>query len=125
MSSGFDALWLAKFAVKQAAKGAHLPPMDAEPVEADLQDKIEQDCRFRLWPYARTRMDKKTTFTMAGVPDFIIAASRGRTLWIECKSKTGKQTVDQAGFGIMVLRQGGLYRVVHSFGEWLAVADGI
>ena len=96
-------------------------PDDAADHESDLQEQIEAECRYRLWPCVRTRMDRRTTFTLPGVPDCIIAADRGRTFWIECKTRTGKQTVEQMGFQALCARNNHVYAVIRSFGEFLAL----
>lgn len=97
------------------------PEPDAGP-EVNLHDKIAAECRRRGWAYVHSRMDAPTT-TAKGVCDFVIAASRGRTLWIECKSRTGKQTPAQLGFALQCERQGHAVHVVRSFQEFLNVVD--
>lgn len=94
-------------------------PGGAVALEAPLQDQIEAECRRRGWPFVRTRMDRKTTFTMEGIPDFVIAADGGKTLWVECKRKNAKQTVEQRGFQMMLERIGHGYHLVRSFSEFL------
>lgn len=98
-------------------------PDDAVSLESPLQEKIEEECRRRRWPFVRSRMDKATVFTFPGVPDFVIAADGGRVLWIECKSKTGKQTTDQIGFQMMLNRCGHLYYLIRSFQEFLGILN--
>lgn len=93
-------------------------PMDAVELEASLQEEIEAECRRRLWPFVRTRMNKATTFTFPGVPDFVIALNGGRVLWVECKSKTGKQTHEQIGFQTMLEITGHSYHLIRSFSEF-------
>lgn len=115
----------------EAYLARRVPPSSAEcerqateavALEGGLHGQIEAECRRRGWAYVHSRMDAPTT-TARGVPDFIIAASRGRTLWIECKSRTGKQTPDQLGFALQCERQGHVVHVVRSFGEFLSLAD--
>ena len=96
-------------------------PADTASREDDLQEKIEAECLSRGWPFARTRMDKATTFTFPGVPDFIIAADGGRTLWIECKAGLKKPTTEQVGFGMMLNRCGHVYHVVRAFSQFLEI----
>lgn len=90
--------------------------------ESDLHDKIAAECRRRGWAYVHSRMDAPTT-TTRGVPDFIIAARDGRTLWIECKSATGKQTPAQLGFALQCERNGHKVHLVRSFDEFFKVAQ--
>lgn len=88
--------------------------------EGDLHDQIEAECRRRMWPVIHSRMDMRTT-TAKGVPDFVIFASLCRVFCIECKTKTGKLSVEQAGFKLMLNRNGHNYHVVRSFNEFLEI----
>ncbi len=125
MSSGYDSSWLLRHQTREMLRKADRagvclthPTADLGP-EADLQEQIEAECRRRQWPFVRTRMDKATTFTMAGVPDFVIAADEGRTLWVECKSATGKQTPAQKGFEILLNLRKHEYHLINSFAAFL------
>ena len=64
-------------------------------------------------------MDRATTFTLPGVPDFVIAMDHGWVVWIEAKSRTGKQTTEQRGFEMMLTNKGHNYYVVRSMSEFL------
>lgn len=74
-------------------------------IEGDLHDEIIADLRALGWPYAHNRMDKKST-AGNGVTDFIIAGSRGRTFWIECKARGKKRSPDQQAFAAQLERFG-------------------
>ena len=87
--------------------------------ETDLQEQIEAELRRRQWAFARTRMDCATTFTMQGIPDFIIAAPGGKTWWLENKSRTGKQTMEQRGFQILLELNQHRYELCRTFEEFL------
>lgn len=91
--------------------------------ERDLQEQIEDYCKAKMWPYARTRMDKATTYTVPGVPDFIIAGPMGQTFWIECKTRRGKATPAQNGFGVMLTNNHHEYYLVRSFDEFLQAVN--
>lgn len=67
-----------------------------EPVtkESDLHQDIIDLCKRRGWFYVRSRMDRRTTQAI-GVPDFIVAADGGKTIWIECKAKGNKPSSEQ------------------------------
>ena len=74
--------------VKTIAEDAHSGP------ERDLHDQIEAELIRRRWYYVHSRMDKRSTQNK-GVPDFIIAAPNGRTIWMEVKTKSGKLDENQ------------------------------
>lgn len=66
-------------------------PSQAEAREMKLHDKIIALCH-RQWPrwkYIRARPDEPSTIA-EGAQDFTIFMPNGRTLCLECKSKTGK-----------------------------------
>lgn len=69
-------------------------PVDPVEDESELHDDIIRLCKSRGWYYVRSRMDKRTTQAV-GVPDFIIAADGGKSIWIECKAKGNKPTNEQ------------------------------
>ncbi len=92
-------------------------PVDAVENEGDLHDEIMDELRSLGWAYAHNRMDKKST-AGNGVTDFIIAASRGRTFWIECKSRTGKRTTAQLGFAAQLERFGHVAYLCKSIAEF-------
>ena len=64
--------------------------------ESELHDQIAAYCRSRKWYFVHSRMDRRTT-TAKGVPDFIIACDDGQTLWVECKRKGAKPSIEQLG----------------------------
>jgi hypothetical protein len=105
-----------------AAENATVDP-DAVPAgqEGKLQRDIAADLDARHWPYVWHRMDCPTT-TAKGVPDFIVAAP-GRTLWVECKTRTGKLSVEQQLWRQRLEGNGHTYHVVRSMSEWLRIAE--
>lgn len=90
--------------------------------ESDLHDDIETYCREHGWAYVHSRMDKKST-TAKGVADWVIFADKGRIFTIEAKSKTGKHTVEQIGFGMQLNKLGHQYWTVRSMQEFKAIVD--
>ena len=88
--------------------------------ESDLHEKILAYCRERLWPVVHSRMDRATTNAL-GVPDFVIAASDGRVLWVEVKSSQGKLRPEQAGFKVMLEMHGHVYHLVTSMRRFLDI----
>lgn len=71
-------------------------PVSDDPVtkESDLHQDIIDLCKRRGWFYVRSRMDRRST-QAPGVPDFIVAADDGKTIWIECKAKGNKPSNEQ------------------------------
>lgn len=126
--SEFTSAWLAGYTARMSQTSrtgrTGLTDGDAVERETDLQEQIEAELRRRGWPFVRTRMDRATTFTMPGIPDFVIAAPAGETLWLECKSRHGKQTTEQRGFQMLLERQKHRYALCRSFEEFLRLADG-
>jgi hypothetical protein len=66
--------------------------------ESELQQSIEtylKSLGVTCW-YARCRMNKATTFTRKGIPDFFVIW-KWKPYLIECKRKGEKPTPEQAG----------------------------
>ena len=63
-------------------------------VERDLHDEIEKYCRGRGYFYIHSRMDVPSTIQV-GTPDFVIFMPGQRTVFLECKAKSGKTTTEQ------------------------------
>lgn len=91
-------------------------------IESDLHDDILTYCRERGWVAVHSRMDKPST-TAKGVADFIIFADRGRTFAIECKSRSGKRTVDQIGFMMQLNKLGHACYLVKSMDEFRKIVE--
>lgn len=89
-------------------------------IEATLHDDIIDYCRRAGWIYFHGRMDHKT-FRSQGEPDFHILADHGRTFLIECKSKTGKPSLDQLSVICQAEHLGHKIPVIQSFAEFLAI----
>ena len=85
--------------------------------ERDLHEYIIKDCREKMWRFFRGSMCKPTHRT-AGEPDFIILADHGRTLLVECKSKSGKLSIEQNAVISDAERLGHTVHVISSFSEW-------
>lgn len=98
-------------------------PLKGDPVsrESKLHDQIMEECRTRRWLVIHSRMDMPATVAK-GVPDFVIMADKGRLLLVECKSKTGKLTIEQMAFGIMAEELGHKVHVVRSLEEFREAA---
>ncbi len=90
--------------------------------EGGLHNDIISACRMNRWAFAHNRMDRKST-AGNGVADFIIFASRGRTLIIECKTKTGKLSPEQLGFKLQCELNGHTVHVVRSMAEFHRICE--
>lgn len=88
--------------------------------ESQLQMDIEQECRRRGWIPLRSRMDRKTA-RKKGEWDFTIVANGGRTIFVECKSKTGKLSPDQQAMIAHARILGHAVHVVCSMEEFLGI----
>lgn len=60
---------------------------------------------------------------LAGVADLIILADNGRTLFVEMKTASGRQSTYQKQFEKDVTRLGFTYKVVRSFAEFESVVN--
>jgi len=58
------------------------------------------------------------THRTLGEPDFVILASDGRVFFVECKSKTGKLTLEQQAFIAHAAKNGHAVHVVRSMEEF-------
>lgn len=90
---------------------------DGVGIESDLHDAIRDECRRRGWVAFSSRMDRRTTRKL-GEPDFVIMADQGRTLYVECKSRTGKLSPEQQALHAQARSLGHFVFVVRSFQEF-------
>lgn len=88
--------------------------------ESDLHDQIISFCKSKGWIYFHGSMAHKT-HRCSGEPDFQILADGGRVFLIECKTKIGKLSPEQAGLKIWAERLGHTIHVVRSLEEFLEV----
>ena len=100
---------------------ATFTPADTGP-ESALHDAILAHCRARRWLCVHSRMDRPTSQGL-GVPDFIILADKGRMFLVEAKSKTGKLTPEQMGFGVLCELLGHKVHLVRSLKEFLEIVQ--
>lgn len=91
---------------------------DAVEKESELQQQIRGFLRDKRWPFVWSPMYLRTS-TGIGTVDFIVAAPKGRTLWVEAKSKTGKLKPEQIGFQMLLEANGHEHYVVRSYREFL------
>ena len=115
-----------KYNARRKASNSAIPKLEVESKSIErekyLHDSIIVECRRMGWAFVHSRMDRATT-QAKGVPDFIIALPEGRTLWIECKSKIGKQSSEQQAFAYHIESLGHEYYEVRDFGDFLGVVQ--
>ena len=95
---------------------------DGVKLESELHQAIFSECRRRGWIAFHGSMSERTHRTLSE-PDFIIATNDGRTLYVECKSKTGKLSTGQAAMGHHLSKNGQIYGCVRSISEFLELAS--
>jgi hypothetical protein len=92
-------------------------PVDAVKDESDLHNQIIDYCKEKGWQYLHGSMAARTHRTL-GEPDFIILARGSQLRMVECKSKTGKLSLDQRGFIAHANKNGHVVYVVRSMEEF-------
>lgn len=88
--------------------------------EADLHQEILEYCKFRGWLAFHGSMAHKSRRT-AGECDFTILGDKGRFWLIECKTATGKLTIEQQGIARWCEKLGHKVYVIRSFKDFLEV----
>ena len=88
--------------------------------EASLHDQIFDLCRQRVWIALHGSMAERSHRTL-GEPDFTILADRGRVLFVECKSRTGKLSPAQAALKLHAETLGHTIHLVRSYEEFLTL----
>lgn len=94
------------------------PPPDACEQESELHAAIIDYCREERIVCLHGSMAHRT-FRLKGEPDFILAMPKGRTVYVEAKTRTGKLTPDQAAVKHVLEMNGHTYWLVRSFSEFL------
>jgi hypothetical protein len=89
--------------------------------ESELQNAIAQHCANCNWIAFRGSMTHRTYRTI-GEPDFTILLPGGKFLLVECKSKTGKLSIEQKGMALWAARLDHKIHVVRSFDEFTKLA---
>ena len=91
--------------------------------EHELHGAILDECKRRGWVVYHGSMAHRTRRTV-GEPDFVVAASDGRTYHIEAKTRSGKLSMDQRAMMADLSRLGHTAAVVRSLEEFLLVVGG-
>ncbi|MCU0784662.1 MAG: VRR-NUC domain-containing protein [Verrucomicrobia bacterium] len=86
--------------------------------EAELHEEIFDECRRRGWIALHGSMAERTCRTL-GEPDFVILADRGRVLFVECKTRTGKLSPAQVALKHHAEKLGHTVHVVRSMEDFL------
>lgn len=90
--------------------------------EDKLRDEVLQEIRDRVWKAFYGTTARATGRTL-GEPDIICAADRGRTFYIELKTKTGKLSTDQQAVHAHLRKLGHEVFVVRSLQEFKEIVD--
>lgn len=109
--------WLVAYEARNAPKHRKLAGVERE---ADLHAQIMDFCRDRRWQFLHGSMAERTHRT-EGEPDFVILASGGRVLFVECKSRLGKLSPAQQAFKFAAEINGHTIHVVRSMDEFLKI----
>lgn len=92
--------------------------------ESQLHYDIIDYCDSKNWQYLHGAMSRRTHRTK-GEPDFAILRDGGITLYVECKTKTGKLTPEQLAFAAMARRNGHTVYLVRSMEDFKMITrDG-
>jgi hypothetical protein len=102
---------------------ADMPAAERETGPTGLHRQVVLECELRGWLPIYNRTDKKST-SSEGVVDIVVAADRGRTFYVELKSKTGKQSIAQRCCQAVLEKNGHTYHLVRSFEQFLSIVDG-
>jgi len=107
-----------------AARKTPVAPPEAVNDEGKLHLAIIDFCerQFPRWKYRHARMDRPTT-EEKGIEDFTVFMPNGITAHVECKKKSGKQSVDQLAWQLELGRLGHKVYVVFSIEQFKALAD--
>lgn len=97
------------------------PPVEDE---GKLHNEIIEYCEANAWGYLHGAMSRRTHRT-EGEPDFTILAPEGRTVMVECKSKTGKPTKEQLAFAALAQRNGHTVYLVRNMEQFKIVVNKI
>jgi len=90
--------------------------------ESILHDDVIRWLEQRGWKYVHSRMDAKTTVAI-GLPDLIIAAPNGRTLWVEMKAGNKKLKPAQRIWEMQLKHLGHIHVVARNMDDFLRVAQ--
>lgn len=90
--------------------------------ERDLHDDIEALCKYRGYLYRHDRMDRPTT-GQVGWPDWTIFMPGTRVVFLECKARKSKATIEQLSKLAHARKFGFAAEVVDNYSDALAVIE--
>ena len=96
-------------------------PADAVEEELPLHFEIMKWCKDNRAAYIHARPDKKSGIN-PGAPDFTIL-HHGKLFLVECKTRTGKRSIDQLAWALLAEMNGFIVRECRSFSEFLSIID--
>lgn len=114
---------LAEYTSRRAAKPSRSGSDNknvSEGRERDLHAQIASYCKAKQWIAFHGSMAHRAMRT-AGEPDYVIIADGGRVFFVECKTRLGKLTPEQAGIVHWAERLGTKIHVVRSMDEFLEI----
>lgn len=97
-------------------------PTDAPALERILHERILDYCKHHGWRCIHARMDRATTIG-EGTCDFVIFADAGKVWLVECKSATGKLSIEQNVFIAWLAKLGHTVYVIRSYSDFLKLVN--
>lgn len=89
--------------------------------EKDLQAKAEKLCLERGYHFFH---DRSRGANVPGQTDLVIAMPKGRTLWVELKSKHGRLSANQKRVRMILSALGHEWHEVRSYQQFIIILDG-
>jgi hypothetical protein len=116
---------LAAYYAKQHKEGLKPERSKACTKEADLHNAIVAHCNGQGWKILHhSRMDQPSTCPK-GSPDFVIMLNGGKFAALECKTGSGKLSIEQLGAICHAERLNHTIFVVRSFTEFIEVTKKV
>lgn len=114
---------LARNRAPQAAAAADTAKAEkwAAGEEKSLQDEIEKYANVRGWFVLRSRMNKRTTFTVQGFPDLAVFGPHGVCVLLEVKTKYNDLSDDQKTCHLALKTAGANVETVWNLAEAIEV----
>lgn len=88
--------------------------------EKDLQAKAEKLCREKGYHFFH---DRSRGANVPGQTDLVIAMPKGRTLWVELKSRHGRLSADQKRVRMILSALGHEWHEVRSYQQFVTILD--